>query len=91
MSDTHAAHVEASYRSYWIAWAILLVLTLVMISISTKAFLIGGILLKSVIIGAWFMHLKHERAILIWSVVAGILFAGFLFLVIHFDAGTSLL
>ncbi|MEK7468630.1 MAG: hypothetical protein AAB074_14565 [Planctomycetota bacterium] len=88
MSDTHP---EASYRSYWIAWGILLVLTLVMISISSKALLLGGILVKSVIIGAWFMHLKHERAILIWSVIAGVLFAGFLFFLISFDAGVSVL
>ena len=87
MSETRA---EASYKSYWIAWVILLALTLIMISISSKALLIGGILVKSVIIGAWFMHLKHERAILIWSVVAGVLFAGFLFFLISFDAGTSL-
>ena len=58
MSDTHAV---APYRTYWIAWLILLGLTLLMVGVSHPAVLLGGIALKSTIIALWFMHLRWER------------------------------
>lgn len=86
MSEAHAVHVEASYRSYWVAWLILLGITVAMLLVGNRMLLMAGITLKSVIIGGWFMHLKHEKPTLIWSVVIGFLFALFLFFLIHFDA-----
>jgi caa(3)-type oxidase subunit IV len=69
------------YRTYWIAWAILLVLTVVMVvmeaaGISRAAILlvlIVAMLTKATLIGGWFMHLKFERASLVWPVVIGTL------------------
>ena len=74
MDETHAA----GYRTYWIAWAILLTVTLVMIAFTKPVVLILGILVKASIIALWFMHLKYERAGLVLSVVIGILFTGLL-------------
>ena len=54
-------HADVPYRTYWIAWLILLGLTLTMIFISHPAVLIAGMSIKATIIGLWFMHLKYER------------------------------
>ena len=79
---------SGGYAVYWKAWAVLLVLTLVM------AFAPGGPVLvctiiaaKAAIIGAWFMHLRHERAALSVVLVAATLAtAVILFALIAIDA-----
>jgi len=86
MSEQHVDHASHGYKGYWIAWGILLVLTLVMINIHSRAVLLAGIGLKSVIISLWFMHLKFEKKWLIASVAAGFGFALLLFFLVHFDA-----
>jgi caa(3)-type oxidase subunit IV len=72
---------HTSYRTYWIAWIILLALTLVMLLIEafrlpaalTVLVLVGAMLVKAVLIGGWFMHLRYERLALVLSVVIGTL------------------
>ncbi len=64
------------YRTYWIAWGILLGLTTVMVVTEgaglPKAAAITVILLamvtKVTMIGGWYMHLKFERAALVVAV-----------------------
>ncbi|MCE9583820.1 MAG: hypothetical protein K8T20_15160 [Planctomycetes bacterium] len=86
MSEQHVEHASHGYKGYWIAWAILLVLTLVMINIHDRKVLLAGIAIKSFIISLWFMHLKFEKRWLIASVGAGFVFALLLFFFVHFDA-----
>ena len=66
MSDAHA---PASYRSYWIAWLILLGLTLIMVTMSHPAVLLAGIAVKSSLIALWFMHLRWEPR-MVWAIAA---------------------
>jgi len=61
-----------SYRPYWIAWFVLLVITLLMVGIHSPALLIAGMAVKATIIGLWFMHLRHERLSLVMTVALGI-------------------
>jgi len=87
-----AGHGHApSYRGYWIAWFILLILTVVMIKIHNRNVLLAGIGIKSCIIGWWFMHLKHEARALVWTVVLGGLgFVLFLFYLMYFEAAKAI-
>lgn len=80
----------ASYRNYWVAWLVLLGLTVMMVQIHDRRLLLTGIGIKSFIIGAWFMHLKHESRILKVSVLIGFGFAVFLFFLIQFDRHAAL-
>lgn len=84
----------STYRTYWITWGILLVLTVLMILIEGSPlsrvlallFLIVAMLAKGALIGGWFMHLKFERRTLVLSVVLGsLLTAAFLFFLIAVD------
>ena len=68
MSATHMP----TYRTYWIAWAVLLVITLAMVFIGSKPVLAGGMLVKATIISLLYMHLKFERMGLVLTVVLGI-------------------
>lgn len=75
------------YAAYWKAWAVLLVLTLMMIFISHPAILVGGILVKAAIITALFMHLRWERMDFALGIVfATLLTALVLYLLILPDA-----
>ena len=91
MSGTHPA---ASYKSYWVTWGILLATTCVMLLaevLSLPAAFVVGILLaamlvKATLIGAQFMHLRFENAILIVAVAGTIaFFSAYLFILIAFD------
>lgn len=72
---------HASYRVYWIAWTLLLALTLLMLVVEefqlplavTVLVLVGGMLVKATVIGGWFMHLRYERPALVLTVVIGTL------------------
>ncbi len=65
------------YRTYWVVWVVLLGLTLTMVVAEgaplarglVVAFILLAMLLKVTMIGAWYMHLRLERAALILSVV----------------------
>jgi caa(3)-type oxidase subunit IV len=69
--STSGAHAPASYASYWIAWGVLLGITLVMLALAHPTVLLIGIALKAGIICWWFMHLKSERWDLTLTVVLG--------------------
>ena len=90
---------EASYRTYWSTWFVLLMLTLVMILVGFVsmprgfiiALLIPAMLAKAALISGNFMHLRFERVTLALAVAVGILFtAGALFFGIAPD-GTRIL
>ena len=87
------------YRTYWISWGALLVLTALMLLSETAplyrtvavGFLVVAMLVKAGVITAWFMHLKFESAALVVSVVgATVLTAAVLFGLIAPD-GVSML
>lgn len=63
---------ETSYRPYWIAWGILLGLTLAMLLIGNPYLLIAGMTVKATIIVLWFMHLRHEKTDFIAYVVVSL-------------------
>ncbi len=86
MSEQHAEHASHGYKGYWMAWLLLLILTVVMISIHNKTVLLAGITVKSIVICMFFMHLKFERKMLVWSVALGFIAVFALFYIIHFDA-----
>jgi cytochrome c oxidase subunit IV len=71
-------------KTYWLTWSVLLVFTVVMLWADTAAlprtffvvFMVAAMLTKASIIGANFMHLKHERLPLVMTVVVGLLVTG---------------
>jgi cytochrome c oxidase subunit 4 len=84
MTDADAqahAHAKSPYRSYWITWAILLVITVGMLAAELMhmprwflvLFLLAFMMVKATMIGANFMHLRYERRNLGIMVAAGIL------------------
>jgi cytochrome c oxidase subunit 4 len=68
------------YRVYWIAWAVLLALTMVMVAIDQAglprgvflAAVLSAMLVKAAVIGAYFMHLRFERLALALAIVVGL-------------------
>ena len=76
MSDT--AH---PYRVYWVTWVILLMVTVAMLLAESfhmprwflVVFLLAFMMVKAVMIGGNFMHLRYERRNLAIMVGAGIL------------------
>ena len=83
MSDTHAGN---PYKVYWVTWGILLVITVLMLAAETlhmpRWFLVGFLLLfmmvKAVMIGGNFMHLRYEKRNLAAMVALGILLTSFI-------------
>ena len=78
---TEATHGKSPYRAYWITWAILLAITLGMLiaealhlpRIFLVVFLLSFMMVKAVMIGGNFMHLRYEKRNLAFMVAAGIL------------------
>ncbi|MBK5294656.1 MAG: cytochrome C oxidase subunit IV family protein [Acidobacteriia bacterium] len=72
------------YKRYWATWAVLLLLTVLMIFIGNgplpKLLLLGVLLVammvKAVLIGAQFMHLSSEHRGIVFMVAAGLLLVG---------------
>ena len=72
---------HTSYRTYWIAWVLLLALTVIMLlteafrlpAVVTILVLVGAMMVKATVIGGWFMHLRYEHKALVLSVVLGTL------------------
>ncbi|MFQ5776902.1 MAG: cytochrome C oxidase subunit IV family protein [Terriglobia bacterium] len=84
----------ANYRVYWFTWALLLLLTLGMLGTGHLSLskglvlllLLGAMLAKASLIGAYFMHLRFEKLLLALMVAVGIVAtAAALFLLISFD------
>jgi hypothetical protein len=65
-------HAVPSYRPYWIAWVVLLVLTLAMVFIGSRPVLVAGMLAKATIITLLYMHLCFEQKRLALTVLLGI-------------------
>jgi len=71
----------STYKTYWSTWAVLLVLTILMLvagstRLSARAIaflLLLGMAAKIGLIGANFMHLRYERLNLILTVALGII------------------
>ena len=78
MSDAHGQH---PYRVYWITWALLLVITVAMLAaesfhlprIFLVVFLVAFMMVKAVMIGGNFMHLRFEKSNLGLMVFCGIM------------------
>ena len=84
-----------SYKMYWSIWAVLLVLTLIMIGVEALSLptgiavlvLVGAMMTKATLIAGWFMHLKFEtRFIMLILVFATLLTAAFLVFLLAPDA-----
>ena len=77
----------AHYRGYWIAWFVLLIITVLMVFFGVPSLLIFGMSIKASIIVLLYMHLWKENWWLIFSVVTGIFATALiLFLLILSDA-----
>ena len=85
----------AGSRTYWLTWGILLVLTIVMLGLDVaplpKALfvfvMIAAMLVKAILIGGVFMHLRSERTSLIVMIIVGLIVTGlFLFALMVPDA-----
>jgi len=69
------------YRVYWITWAFLLLVTVAMLAAEAfhmprwflVPFLLAFMMLKAVMIGGNFMHLRFEKRNLAFMVFAGIM------------------
>src|SRR6185503_20651919 len=78
---TDASHGGSPYKAYWISWAILLTITVGMLvaemlhlpRLFLVLFLLAFMMVKAIMIGANFMHLRFERSNLTWMVALGIL------------------
>ena len=82
MDGTHAPATTGSpYRVYWITWAILLAITVTMLLAESLhmprwfliVFLLAFMMVKAVMIGGNFMHLRYEKRNLAFMVATGIL------------------
>ena len=85
---------KVGYGIYWSTWGLLLVLTLLMLATGYVSvprvlgvlLLLGAMLVKASLIGAYFMHLRFEKLTLVVTVAVGILAtATFLFVLIAVD------
>jgi caa(3)-type oxidase subunit IV len=92
MSETHS---QTSYKSYWLVWGVLLVITGIMLIAELSPFsrlavavlLMVAMLVKASLIAGQFMHLRFEKPELVLAFAGTVLFlAAFLFVLISFDA-----
>jgi cytochrome c oxidase subunit IV len=79
------AHTEAvNLRVYWITWGVLLMITVMMLvldgaKVSRTPFLVmmlGAMAIKATLIAGNFMHLRHENAGIILTVMVGLFACG---------------
>jgi cytochrome c oxidase subunit IV len=79
MTDT--AHGKSPYRIYWVTWAILLCITVAMLAAEALhmprwflvVFLLAFMMVKAIMIGGNFMHLRYEKRNLAVMVFTGII------------------
>lgn len=83
------------YRTYWIAWGVLLALTVTMVVLDQAplphttfiVLMLSAMLVKATVIAAFFMHLRFERWALVLAVVLGLpINAAILYVLIAPDA-----
>lgn len=90
----HASHKRDYYRVFWV----LLVLTLVEVGVSyvkmdkrlLATIMIGLALTKAAFVGLYYMHLKYEKASLLWLAFLPLPLAGFYAVFLMLD-GAALL
>ena len=78
------------YRGYWILWAVLLIVTLLMIAIEganlpvalAAVILLFGSAIKATLIIFYYMHLKFEHLSLILTVLVGLFVTSILMFVL---------
>ena len=73
MNET-AVPSSGHYGGYLKIWIVLLVLTILMLFIDSRSFLIAGMTIKGTLIAGWFMHLKSERFDFVFYVVFSMVF-----------------
>ena len=78
------------YRTYWVAWLCLLVITLVMVFVTIPGVLIAGMIVKASIIALWFMHLRYEPLGFTLAIVLGTLLTGLLLFALIAPDGTAM-
>lgn len=96
MSDEGKTH---GYKIYWVLWAILLTLTLTMITIEganlpaslAAVLLLMGSAIKATLIIFYYMHLRFEKFGLILIVMVGIFVTSLLMFVLPAYDGTQIL
>ena len=94
--STDTAH---PYRGYWILWAVLLTVTLLMIAIEgaglpaalAVVMLLFGSAIKATLIIFYYMHLKFEHLGLILTVLVGLFVTAILMFVLPAYDGTQIL
>ena len=92
-----APHHAAGFRTYYITWGWLLVMTLLALGVGyvempvglKAALLVGITLAKVVLIGAIFMHLRFEKLNLVMITFTPIVLSLVLFFFIAPDAGDT--
>ncbi|MBI4467818.1 MAG: cytochrome C oxidase subunit IV family protein [Acidobacteria bacterium] len=95
----HKTHTGLNYRLYWSTWLVLLALTVTMILIGSApiprlyvVLLLGlAMLAKASLISGYFMHLRFERSVLVWTVGAGILLTGAILFIIIVPDGLRIM
>lgn len=79
------AHTEAiNLRVYWITWAVLLGITVLMLVADSAQMprsallvvMLGAMAVKATLIAGNFMHLRHEHVGIILTVVVGLVVCG---------------
>lgn len=89
----------AAYGALWKTWALLLVLTVIMVSVDVMGLprllllvvLIGAMLTKAFFISSQFMDLKHEKLVVGVSVAFSILFFGAILFALIVPDGVAVL
>ncbi|MGE3178378.1 MAG: cytochrome C oxidase subunit IV family protein [Vicinamibacterales bacterium] len=86
----HTATPTSNFRTYWMTWGALLVITLVMLVLDNAqvsrglllTILLGAMAVKATLIAGTFMHLKHEHSGIILTVVVGLFVMGLILYVL---------
>lgn len=95
MSETAATHSD-SYKTYWLLWVVLLVVTVTMIFIGESGMteapkallLLMGSSIKATLIVFFYMHLRFEKMPLVLTVLVGIFVTSVLmFAIPAYDGG----
>jgi caa(3)-type oxidase subunit IV len=77
-------------RIYWMTWGVLLIITMIMLLLDSAhvsrsmllTVLLGAMVVKATLIAGNFMHLRHEHAGIIFTVVVGLFVMGLILYVL---------
>ncbi len=79
-----------SYKSYWMAWFLLLLITIAMVFIGSKTVLALGMMVKAAVIAMFFMHLAFERKSLVYTVIVGLMVTTAVMVVLFIPDGMAM-